>query len=316
MIDKEYAELSVVEKKVSEEEKKINNDEYIKNFFNAFRSFEKKDTFPDNIKDGEIIRYKDSVLIKEEDNYYLAEKRVLRKILNTDEILKNDSYKELIANYIQKKPLSKTEIEKTLKEEMKKEGLKYDRKKSFEENVEVLLLKGNIFARKINEEFEFEKETGVRVKPKSLSLEDVEKYKNFLKELNEILKSDELNIVKISQIKFLMYQIKNLKDEIKDEIVKNKENFEKSPFISLSNLLKLNNKKPLNEMELVKETLSNSLAKDENLVKKINAEIDSKEILVIFKPFKSLKEIEELLNVKKDFIQQKNAIDNSKYNII
>ena len=308
--------INLFEKEIKTKEKELKDENYNKKFKLFFSQIKPNSEFPSQIKDGAMVRYKKYLITREEDKYYLSTVRETKKLKNEDVLLK--THKNEIAEYIEKKPVTVTLLENKLKEEYEKLGLKYVKKTPLNEKLETLINLNSPLGMSVLEDYNINFSTQIRMKPKKMNLEEAlefEEIKNAYSKLEDVLNSDELILIKISELKGILKELEPLKEELKEEILKNFEENEKNEFFSKINSVKLENKKPNDELNLYQEKISNEFLKNEDLVKELNAEVEKNESIVIYSPFNNLKQIEELLNVQKEFIQ-KNNIDNSKFGLV
>ncbi len=318
--------LNLLEKNIKEVEKNIKSNgsedekeyqEKIKNFLSKLDTL--KD-FPDKLDDGEIVKYHKYLVVREADKYYLSTIRETQKIENEQELLKNH-FKILNENgFIEKKNITMTALENKIKEEFENLSIKYVKKTPFEEKLETLINYNSPLGLQIMDDYNINNLKQIRMKPKKMTYDDaleISLIKDYQKEIDNIKNSDDLILIKISQLKNIIKRIAPLKDELKDEILENLEKNPKNDFFSLINSVKLENKKPENELNLYQEKVSKKILQDEKILEELPVKIIKNESLVIYTPFDNLKGIKELLNVQKDNIKKtENIIKHSKFGII
>ena len=318
--------LNLLEKNIKEVEKNIKSDgsENEKEYQEKIKFFlSKLDTlkdFPNKLNDGEIVKYHKYLVVREADKYYLSTIRETQKIENEQELLKNH-FKVLNENgFIEKKNITMTVLENKIKEEFENLKIKYVKKTPFEEKLETLINYNSPLGLQIMDDYNINNLKQIRMKPKKMTYDDaleISLIKDYQKEIDNIKNSDDLILIKISQLKNIIKRIAPLKDELKDEILENLEKNPKNDFFSLINSVKLENKKPENELNLYQEKVSKKILQDEKILEELPVKIIKNESLVIYTPFDNLKGIKELLNVQKDNIKKtENITKHSKFGII
>jgi len=315
--DKYLYSLNLFEKWIKDKEKEMKNDEFVNKVKDFLEKRKSLNEIPEEIEKDSIIRYKNYIIVSFEDKYYLSTIRENKKIKNEKEILQN--HKNEIEEFIEKKPASLSILEPLIKEEFEKLDIKYKKTMPFLDKLDILTSKNSSLAQEILKEYDVNVNSQLRMKRNKLSFEDIfefEDIKKYYSLAQETLNSNELNLVKLSQLKGILKGISPIQEELKKEILENLEKNSKNEYFSKSDLVKLKNKIPENELTIFNEKLSKEIMKNEDLLKKVNADVETNNSLVIYAPFNSIKEIKELLNANKERVEVKNNIANSRFNII
>ena len=313
-----YYALLLAEKEIKNQEKNLKGEGYTDTYKEVLESLKTSKEFPESIPDKQFLRYKNYLIAKEDDKYYLSSLRETKKIKNANEILENFHDNEKVQKYIEKTPVSISFLEPEIKSAFEEIGVKYKKTMPFEEKLNILSASNTQISNIILNEYDIQKNTQLRSKRNKFTFNEAIDAINEIKEINEqinaILSSEELRIIKISHLKDIIKKFAPLKEELKNELLLTKEPLE---YFNKSDTVKLVNKIPNDELTLYQEKLSNSILNNEDLLKEIKAEIETNNSLVIFASFNSLNEIKELLNANKERVEVKNDIhNNSKFGII
>ena len=249
-----------------------------------------------------------------------AEKKLYELKLAEKEILKEkEKYKDILEPYLEKKPVTLTELEPQIKEEFEKLNIKYVKKMPFMEKIDVLANKNSELALKLLNDYDFSHSTQLRMKPKKMTFEDAlnnKEIRQIYKNAKDIVNSDELNFIKISLLNAILKQISLESDNLKEEILKNYQKNGKIEFFSVNDLLKLNNKKSVDQLDIYGEKISKDILKNDEAIKELGIIVKKNKSLVVYSPFNSLKEIKELFNVNKQRTQINKNLNNSKFGLI
>jgi len=312
-----YYALLLAEKEIKAQEKNLKGEGYTDSYKEVFDSLKPFKEFPDNIPDKQFMRYKNYLIGKEDDKYYLSTLRETHKIKNANEILKNFHDNKELQNYIEKTSVSISFLEPKIKSAFEEIGVKYKKTMPFEEKLEILQSSNTPLSKAILNEYNIEKNMQLRSKRNKFTYEeavsDIEEIRNINSQVQRILAGEDLRIVKISQLKDIIKKFTPLKEELKNELLETDEPLE---FFNKSNTLKLVNKIPADELTLYQEKLSNSILDNKDLLEEVKAEIETNDSLVIYATYNSLNEIKELLDGNKERVKANNDISNSKFGIV